>query len=150
MVKVTFSPWEEVVIHEPIQYTYDELVYIQSLGVQAGSLAPAPSLTYQPAAPQPSALIPLYWAEGVIFTHVIMQPTEDVIREQLRGIVHWVSIVWALMPSYQNIVVVKDTNVRIPIINASQSETFCNVARALKKGSKEDFTRIDKVGSVES
>jgi hypothetical protein len=142
MVKVTFRPWEEVVIHEPIQYTYDELVYIQSLGVQAGSLAPAPSLTYQPAAPQPSALIPLHWAEGVVFTHVIMQPTEDVIREQLRGIVHWVSIVWALMPNYQNIVVMKETNVRIPVINASQSETFCEVARALKKGSKEDFTKI--------
>jgi hypothetical protein len=139
MVKVTLKPWEEVVIHEPIQYTYDELIYIQSLGVQTGSLAPAPSLTYQPTPPQPSALIPLYWAEGVVFTHVIMQPTEDVIREQLRGIVHWVSIVWALMPNYQNIVVMKETNVRIPVINASQSETFCEVARALKKTAKEDF-----------
>ena len=44
----------------------------------------------------------------------------------------------------------KDTNVRIPIINASQSETFCNVARALKKSSEEDLTKIDKMGSRES
>ena len=139
MVKVTFRRWEEVVIHEPIQYSYDELIHIQSLGVQAESLAPAPSLTYQPTPPLPSALRPLYWAEGVVFTHVIMQPTEDVIREQLRGIVHWVSIVWALMPNYQNIVVMKETNVRNPIINASQSETFCEVARTLKKTAKEDL-----------
>lgn len=121
MVKVTFRPWEEVIIHESIQYpTLDEIVRLQSVGVPPGGLAR-----------------PLNWAEGVVFRHAPMPPTEDVVREQLQGKVHWSSVAWALMPKHQNVIVIKETNVRIPINDVSANEILSEVAKSLKKIAKE-------------
>ena len=121
MVKVTFRPWEEVIIHESIQYPMlDEIVRLQSVGVPPGGLAR-----------------PLNWAEGVVFRHAPMPPTEDVVREQLQGKVHWSSVAWALMPKYQNVIVIKETNVRIPINDVSANEILSEVAKSLKKIAKE-------------
>lgn len=120
MVKVTFRPWEEVIIHESIQYTLNELIHLVSLGVQPGALAP-----------------PLNWAEGVVFIQGTMPPTEDVIRENLKGIMHWNVVRWALMPNFQNIVVVKETNVRIPIVDVRANEILSEVAKSLRKIAKQ-------------
>jgi len=120
MVKVTFQQWEEVIIHESIQYKLDELIHLQTIGVQAGGLAP-----------------PLNWAEGVAFRHGLMPPTDDVVRESLQGKVHWASVSWALMPEYQGVIIVRETNVRIPINDVSANEILSEAAKALKKIAKE-------------
>ena len=41
MVKVTFNPWEEVIIHESIYYSLPDLVKLCSIGVGPGGLAGA-------------------------------------------------------------------------------------------------------------
>ena len=116
MVKVTFQQWEEVIIHEWVQYTLDELIHTQTIGVQAGGLAR-----------------PLSWAEGVVFTHMSLPPTEDIVREQLQGKIHWNSVHWALMPEYRNIIVLREANVRIPIRDVSGNRVLTDVAKELKK-----------------
>lgn len=116
MVKVTFKPWEEVVIHEVIQYSLEDLIKLQSLGVQPGGLT-----------------APLQWAEGVLFRPAGMAPTDDVIKEQLQGKIHWASVTWAFMPEYKNVILIKDINAKIPIVNVSKSAILCDVARALRK-----------------
>ena len=120
MVKVTFRPWEEVIIHESIQYTLDEMIHMQTVGVQSGGLAR-----------------PLLWAEGVIFRHAAMAPTEDVVREKLQGKVHWSAVHWALMPEFQNVIVIKETNVKVPINDLSANEILSEVAKSLKKLAKQ-------------
>lgn len=116
MVKVTFQKWEEVIIHESNQLPLEQIFHIQSLGVQAGGLAR-----------------PLLWSEGILFAHQSMPPTEDVVREILKGKVHWSGVTWALMPDYKQVHVIKQTNVKIPINDVSASEALSEVARALKK-----------------
>jgi len=107
LVKVTFRPWEEVVIHESIQYSLDNLVTMRSLG--------------------------LLWAEGVAFSHAAMPPTEDIIKEMLKGHVHWNSVEWALMPEFKTFIEIPQTKVRIPVLNVSTNETLSDVASALKR-----------------
>ena len=120
MVKITFRPWREIIIHESIQFpTLDEIIRLQSVGSPLGGLAR-----------------PLNWAEGVVFTFSTIPPTEDVVREQLQGKVHWSSVAWALMPKYQRVIVIKETNVRIPINDVSANEILSEVARSLLKISK--------------
>jgi len=119
-VKVTFKPWDEVVIHEVIHYSLEDLLKISSLGVQPGGLA-----------------APLQWAEGVVFRGAGMPPTEDVIRENLQGKVHWSSVVWAIMPEYKNVILIKDINAKIPIINVSATSVLSDVAKALKRQAEE-------------
>jgi len=116
MVKVTFKPWEEVIIHEVIHYSLEDLIKISSLGVQPGGLT-----------------APLRWAEGVVFRSAGMPPTEDVIKENLQGKVHWSSVTWALMPEYKNVILIKDINAKIPIINVSATGILCDVVKALKR-----------------
>ena len=119
MVKVTFRPWEEVVIHESIKYNLEDLVKQSSLGVQPGGLAP-----------------PLQWAEGVAFRAAPMPPTDDIIKENLIGKVHWVAVQWALMSKYQPFIPIGDINAKIPIIDVSATTILCDVAKALKESVK--------------
>lgn len=44
MVKVTFKPWEEVIIHEATHHSLDDIVTLSSMGVQPGGLAGATSM----------------------------------------------------------------------------------------------------------
>jgi hypothetical protein len=116
MVKVTFKPWEEVVIHENIQYNYEDFIKLCSIGVQPGGLAP-----------------PLRWAEGIVFRVGAMPPTDGVTKEMLEGRVHWSSVEWAIMPKYQQVIMISDINAKIPIINVSSTAILCDVAKALKE-----------------
>lgn len=116
MVKITFKPWVEVIIHESLHYSIEDLIKNQSLGVQPGGLAP-----------------PLKWAEGVALNFQGMPPTREVIREQLEGKIHWTLVTWALMPQYKNVIPIKDINAKIPVINVTANVIFCEVAKELKK-----------------
>lgn len=115
MIKVTFKPWDEVVIHESMYYSFEDLVKLVSLGVQPGGLTQ-----------------PLQWAEGVAFIHIGMPPTDEVIKEQLLGKIHWNSLEWALMPKYAGFIPIKDINAKVPIVDVSANTVFCTVAKALK------------------
>lgn len=114
MVKVTFRHWEEVVIHEDIEYDLDDLIKNRIIGLREGSIT-----------------IPLVWAEGVVISRNVLPPTDDVIREQLKGIVHFSAVEWALMPKYRS--TLKSEGITIPIIDASETETLREVAKELRK-----------------
>jgi hypothetical protein len=119
VVKVTFKPWDEVIVHEEIHYSLEDLIKLNSIGVQPGGLAH-----------------PLRWAEGVVFRFVSMTPTDEIIKEQLQGRVHWNAVEWALMPQYKNVIPIQDINAKIPVINVSSATILCDVAKALKEKAK--------------
>jgi hypothetical protein len=120
MVKVTFRPWEEVIIHEEIVYSLEDLIKLNSIGVQPGGLAQ-----------------PLRWAEGVIFRFTGMPPTDEVVREQLQGKIHWSAVEWALMPEYKNVILIQEINAKIPVINVSTTTNLCEIAKALKEKARQ-------------
>jgi hypothetical protein len=116
MVKVVYQPWEKIVIHEIVKYALDDLVKLQSLGVEPGGLAD-----------------PLLWAGGIVFSSSTMVDTKDVIREKLEGVVHWSSVEWALMPEFKEVIIIKETNVKIPVINVSTHSIYKTVSKWLKE-----------------
>jgi hypothetical protein len=115
LVKITFKPWDEVVIHEAIKYKLSDLIARSSLGVQPGGLAP-----------------PLNWAEGVAFRPVPMPMNDEVTRELLQGKVHWNGVEWALMPEFKSVILIADINAKIPVIDVSATAILCEIAKALK------------------
>lgn len=116
MVEVDYQPWKKIVVHEVVKYNLDNLVKIRSLGVEPGGLAE-----------------PLLWANGITFSKSTMPETEDVIKEKLEGIVHWPSVVWALMPEFREVIVIKETNVKVPVIDVSAQSLYKTVAKWLKE-----------------
>jgi hypothetical protein len=116
LVKVTFKPSEELIIHESIQHSLSDLIKLCSVGVQLGGLAK-----------------PLSWAEGVVFRFSRMAPTDEIVRELLQGTVHWNVVEWALMPQCKQVLLIKEINAKIPVINVSTTTILCEVAKALKE-----------------
>lgn len=116
MVKVTFKPWEEVIIHEATHHSLDNIVTLSSMGVQPGGLA-----------------MPLQWAEGVVFRTTPMPPTDEVVKESLQGKVHLISVLWAFMPEYKDVIPIKEISAKIPVVNVSAVAALCDVVIALKK-----------------
>lgn len=116
MIEIEAQPWTKIVIHEAMYYEYSELVKLSSIGVPLGAVGHG-----------------LEWAEGVLFGFVPFPATEVVIEEQLKGIIHWASVIWTLMEKYSDVIVIQETKVKIPIINCSKNSTMRAVAQYLKK-----------------
>lgn len=119
MVEVVYEPWKKIVIHEIVRYALDDLVKLQSLGVEPGGLGD-----------------PLLWVGGIVFSSSTMLETKDVIKEKLEGAVHWSSVEWALMPEFKDVIVLKETNVKVPIINVSAHPIYKAVSKWLKEHKK--------------
>ena len=115
MVKITFREWEEVIINESIQHTLEDFIKMCSIGVQPGGLA-----------------APLQWAEGIVFRAGAMPQTESVTKEMLEGKIRWASVEWAIMPKYQQVLMIGDINAKIPIIDVSSTAILCDVAKVLQ------------------
>jgi hypothetical protein len=120
MVQVVYAPWKEIVIHEAMKHLLQDLVNLQTLGVQPGGLGN-----------------PLLWAEGVAFVHQGMPPTDDIIKEQMQGRVHWSNVRFAVMPEYQDAIVIKETNMKIPVINVENNPILRAGATWLKEHAEE-------------
>ena len=75
----------------------------------------------------------LMWANGIAFAYVAMPANDDVVAEQLKGRMHWASVVFATMPAYESAVLLQETSVRIPVVDVSGNPTLYAVARWLRE-----------------
>jgi len=46
--------------------------------------------------------IPFLWANGVVFDRTPVPSTDEVIKKQLDGIIHWSSLEFAFIPTYES------------------------------------------------
>jgi len=113
LVRFEYQPWKKVVVHEVVKFPLDFILSTHSLGVPEGGVGRA-----------------VNWVDGIVFEHTPMPPTEDVIREQLSGQVHWNSIGYTLLDKYQPIFTVG--SIRIPVIDLSTSQTFRDMAKWIR------------------
>jgi len=116
MVDIIYEPWKTIVIHEIVQYDLQMLIHLHSLGVQPGQLGR-----------------PINWANGVAFVQRSMPPTDEVVKEQINGKIHWSSLAFAFMPDHKQVVEIPDGKIRIPILNLSDNEIFRDMAEWIKK-----------------
>jgi len=116
VVKITYQPWEEIVIHEAIEYSLPALLEIQSFGAPPGSLGRS-----------------MMWANGVAFAYAPMPASDDVVAEQLKGRMHWASVVYAMMPTYESSIFLQEMNLRIPVADVSGNPILYAVARWLRE-----------------
>ncbi len=123
MVEVVYQPWKKIVIHEVVEYALNDLVKLQSLGVEPGGLGDF-----------------LLWADGIAFSSSTMLETKDVVKEKLEGIIHWSSVEWARMPEFKEVILIKETNVKVFVINVSGHPIYRAVSGWLKEYREPDTT----------
>jgi hypothetical protein len=116
MIEIEEQLWAKMVVHEVIHYDYEELIKLSSIGIPPSGLGHG-----------------LRWAEGVLFRYAQFPPSEAVIKEQLKGIIHVASIEWTEMPEFKDVIIITETNVKIPVINCSDNIIQKAIAEYLKK-----------------
>ena len=114
MVEFKYEPWKKVVIHEVVQYPMDYFILQASQGIRKGGFGR-----------------PLMWSNGILFTSFIIQPTEEVVKEQLLGSVHWASLHFGEMKKYQKEYKTPG-NVTVPIVDVSSHGIFGPMANWVK------------------
>lgn len=114
MTKITFQPWEEIIVHETTKRDLKDLVKLKTLYFKSGQIAEL-----------------FLWAEGVVFMRAPMPPTDDVVRDQLKGVIHYSSVEYAKMPKYRKTIV--SEGITVPVVDVSDTPALRDLARALKK-----------------
>lgn len=115
MVRFRYQPWNEIVVHDVVKYPLEHFLSTHSLGVREGGIGR-----------------PLNWADGIIFEHRNMPPTEDIIKEQLEGKIHWNALNYGIMEEYEKKLVMPG-QVTIPVINMSNNIVFKEMAKWIKE-----------------
>ena len=115
MIKVSFKPYEELVIHEYQKFNLDDMVKLRSIGMQVGSIAPTFS-----------------WADGLVMWREGFPQNEEITKESLAGRIHWLWLAYAEMPEFKTSITFRETSVTIPVMNVSDDPVFSGAAKWLK------------------
>ena len=84
MVKFEYQPFEKVIIHQIIRVPIEQFIYVGTLGVDDGGVGN-----------------PLFWTDGIIFTHVPISFSDEIIADMLKGIVHWSLLTYGHLEEYR-------------------------------------------------
>ncbi len=115
MVKISFSPIKELVVHEVVKMTHDDMLRERVT---------------------PAGTMPLYWSDGVLFSFSSVPMTKDIIRDYLEGRIHWMEVHYTEMRDYRSVLELKDQNyggdLKVRVIDTSSSALHNELARWLK------------------
>lgn len=117
-VDIEIRPWERLVIRELVEYRLDDWIRQIAFGSRTSG----------------GGIPTMQWTGGVAFSPVPLPNSDAVTAEQVRGVLHWSSVSFALMDEYRNQIV--HDHATINVIDVSANETFCELAAALKSRSR--------------
>jgi hypothetical protein len=115
---ISIEIWEKLVIHEIIEYKFDD--WVKQIAFSSRTSG--------------GAIPTMQWADGIAFSPVNFPTTNVVMEEQLKGILHWSSISFAIKDKFENQIVRE--NATINLVDVSVNEIFRKLAVELKKQSK--------------
>jgi hypothetical protein len=121
MVKISYSPIKELVVHDLFKMDFDDLV--------RGNITP-------------NGVMPLFWCDGMIYRFTSLPMSRELSKLYLEGTVHWAEVHYSDdIKDYKQIMEVKDENfqggaLKIRIINMSNSQLHKDFAKWLKSNGK--------------
>lgn len=119
MPKITFSPTEELVVHEIVQMDQDDLLRERVT---------------------PAGTVPLYWVDGILFSFSSLPLTDEVTKDYLRGKIHWLEVHFSTAPKYIPVLTLHDEEYKgtmsIRVIDTSMSNLHREFVKWLKANTK--------------
>ena len=117
-MEIAIEPWKKLIIHEVIEYEFDDLLNQTLASSQAVG----------------SGIRTLNWANGVAFQAHVFPDTDVIIQEKLKGIIHYASVTFALKEIFEKQVI--KGSATINFLDASVNDIFKDMADKLKEYSK--------------
>jgi hypothetical protein len=118
-LKITYTPYQELVVHEIIEQSNSGVFFEDIVRLALSS----------PHQVEPS----INWIDGIAFFIAPMQPTEEVVRENLAGKVHYGSVLFT-RTEYKPQIGVKIGNQEftVRLRRAGDNPTLVELAKFLK------------------
>ncbi len=117
-MEISIEPWKKLVIHEVIEYKFDEWVKQIAFSTRSSG----------------GAIPTMQWTNGIVFSPSNFPTTNVTVEEQLKGILHWSSVSFAIKEKFEKQIVIE--NATINLMDVSVNEIFKELAQKLKKQSK--------------
>lgn len=116
MVRITYSPIDELVIHEAVEVPKADLLRERIT---------------------PSGNMPLYWCNGILFSFSSLPMTDDIVKDYLKGKIHWLEIHFSKEPKYTPILTLNEEEYKaimnIRVIDTSKSNLHNDLTKWLKE-----------------
>jgi hypothetical protein len=117
-MEISIEPWKKLVIHEIIEYRFEDWVkQIAFSSKTSGGGIPT-----------------MQWINGIVLLPVNFAATDSVMQEELKGILHWSSVSFAIKEKFENQIVID--NATINMVDVSANETYSKLVDELKSYSK--------------
>ena len=117
-MEISIEPWKKLVIHEVIEYKFDDWVKQIAFSTRSSG----------------GAIPTMQWASGIVFSPANFPTTNVTMEEQLKGVLHWSSVSFAIKEKFEHQIVRE--NATINLVDVSVNEIFRALAENLKKQSK--------------
>lgn len=119
MAKITYMPTEEVVVHQVLE-SDDIVIFFEDIVKQilAKEIPVIPTVN---------------WIDGIAFTISYFPDTEDLVREELKGRIHYSAVLFTKIP-YQSEFVVNlgKEDIRVRLRKADNNPDFVDLVEFLK------------------
>jgi hypothetical protein len=117
-MEISIEPWKKLVIHEIIEYDFGDWVKQIAFSTRSSG----------------GGIPTMQWTNGIVFSPSNFPTTNATIEEQLKGILHWSSVSFAIKEKFEHQIV--SENATINLVNVSVNEIFKELAQNLKAQSK--------------
>ncbi len=117
-MEISVESWEKLIIHEIIEYKFDD--WVKQIAFSSRTSG--------------GAIPTMQWADGVAFSPVNFTTTNIVMEEQLKGVLHWSSVSFAIKQKFENQIIGETATINL--VDVSVNEIFRKLAAELKKQSK--------------
>jgi len=119
MVKITFSPATELVVHEAVEMSKNDLLLERIT---------------------PAGNMPLYWCNGMLFSFSSLPMTDDIVKEYLKGRIHWLEVHFTRLEKHVPILSFESdeykSTMNVRVIDTSASALHNEFVKWLKEISK--------------
>lgn len=113
-LEIAIEPWKKLVVHEVIEYRFEDLVRIVLSQSRAAG----------------GGIASMNWCNGIVFQHATFPDTESVVQEKMKGVIHYSSVVFARKEKFERQVVKE--NGTLNLVDVSANLIFFQLTEALK------------------
>ena len=118
LMEIVIEPWEKLVVHELTEYQFDD--FLQVMGASARAAG--------------GGIVNMNWANGVLFQIVPFPPSEAIVLESLKGIIHYSNVLFALREKFEK--EIRKEYGTFLMTDMSANEFFVQLSKVLKDHSK--------------
>ena len=117
-MEISIEQWKKLVIHEVVEYKFEDWVKQISFSSKTSG----------------GGIPTMQWANGVVFSPLNFPATNAVMEEQLKGVLHWSSVSFAIKEKFENQIVGESATINL--VDVGANEIFNKLADELKARSK--------------